>query len=113
MDLQAEQAARQLYSDQDLHLAVLQLVGTTHFQYRKRLLIRIDLVGTPFMRLQSPMRLQGSTRCLSKQVLTLLLRPDGSLDPAYADSSPIDRLAHNVPFIMLHHMNHPRCAAHH
>jgi len=65
VDLQAEQAARQVYSDQGLHLTVLQLV------------------------------------------LTLLLRPDGSLDPAYADSSPTDRLAHNVPFILLHHLNHP------
>lgn len=44
-------------------------------------------------------------------MLTLLLRPDGSLDPAYADSSPTDRLAHNVPFILLHHLNHPRCVS--
>ncbi len=43
------------------------------------------------------------------QVLALLLRPDGSLDGAYTDAERTERRAQNVPFILLHHLDHARC----
>jgi len=44
------------------------------------------------------------------QVLALLLRPDGSLEAAYTDAERNERCAQNVPFILLHHLDHTRCA---
>jgi len=43
------------------------------------------------------------------QVLALLLRPDGSLEAAYTDAERNERRAQNVPFILLHHLDHTRC----
>lgn len=39
-------------------------------------------------------------------VVSLLLRPDGSLDPMYTDAERTERKAQNVPFILQHHLDH-------
>lgn len=45
------------------------------------------------------------------QVLVLLLRPDGMMDDGYSEGDPGQGLPHNVPFVLLHHLNHPRQAS--
>lgn len=40
--------------------------------------------------------------------MSLLLRPDGSLDPMYTDAERSERKAQNVPYILQHHLDHRR-----
>lgn len=44
-------------------------------------------------------------------IFTLLLGPEGTLDPAYSDTLPWQRKMLNIPHILHHHFNHAEGAA--
>jgi hypothetical protein len=105
MDYNIERAQRRVYTDHQLHLAVLELVGhaslglqfgwptlnTTHRNEACALGANCKLYPT-----------------LLVQVVSLLLRPDGSLDAMYTDGERTERKAQNVPYILQHHLEHSR-----
>ena len=53
---------------------------------------------------------EGLHLAVLRLVLSLLLTPGGSLDPAYTDKLPLLRRMQNVPHVLYHHLSHRECA---